>query len=148
MCSARETTHINHTPTSSRDQPNVNIRSHIRWIQPKTLSTPKTIKTIDHHRSEGPPSRPVRLLRNSARMTPTRTGLLLATAQKHQSWSPDITLRRRLRVPIVTCNHITRSPPRDHTGPQTVRSPQAPIRAWKVKAPLPGPFDCSATPHA
>eukprot|EP00808_Paulinella_micropora_P021486 g25936.t1 len=81
MCSARETTHINHTPTSSRDQPNVNIRSHIRWIQPKTLSTPKTIKTIDHHRSEGPPSRPVRLLRNSARMTPTRTGLLLATAQ-------------------------------------------------------------------
>eukprot|EP00808_Paulinella_micropora_P013717 g12788.t1 len=31
--------------------------------------------------SEGPPSRPVRLLRNSARMTPTRTGLLLTTVQ-------------------------------------------------------------------
>eukprot|EP00808_Paulinella_micropora_P023695 g32619.t1 len=39
--------------------------------------------------------------------------------KKHQSWSSDniITLRLRLRVPIVTCHHITRSLPRDYTGP-------------------------------
>eukprot|EP00808_Paulinella_micropora_P025168 g71404.t1 len=30
--------------------------------------------------------------------------------RKHQSSSSNITLRRRLRVPIVTCHHITRSP--------------------------------------
>eukprot|EP00808_Paulinella_micropora_P013716 g12785.t1 len=83
MCSARETTHINHIPVvlmrsyqGRRDSPS-QAKDHLSKILLQRLIT--TIAQSPS--SEGPPSRPVRLLRNSARMTPTRTGLLLTTVQ-------------------------------------------------------------------